>query len=313
MEPDVTNPSPPPGPPPPDPTGAPPDPTGEIQEPSQEAQIGCGGELNRDQILRDLKGKLQESQKEADRLKKLAEKLQTDVDSLQKTSQEIDSVVDGYRKDYRRIRSDLGTFRCWFDQKYAELSDSIPAHDRQEVARKRKEVDDYIALLDRTVRNLAKQDELRLAGGANDSVQYAEIQVTNAATGPGGADDKAKAYEALKSFYKQVLDDLKKLEGWKKDVEDAIVKEKPRVAWFLLLDFQDLLGNLETRVDETPPHVLSRKLDHAWCELVNARRRLLDAEATRNARVFNLETTKKALEEARKTRRDRILEAIGRA
>lgn len=284
----------------------------ELPEPPEEGGEDYADDYNRDRVLWKLKADLQENQKEADRLKKLADTLQIDVEALQKSSQEIDSVVDAYRKEYKKIRSDLGTLRCYFDQKYAEVGNAISDKDRAEVERKIEEVDSFIADLAKDVQGLTGLDEVRLKGGPNGSVQSAGIDAANASGGPGGADDMAKVYEALKGFHKQVTEDLKKLDGWKKDIDEAIAKPDLPVAWFLLLDFKALLTDLEKRVNDNDPKRLSDRLDRAWCELVKARQALRDFEATLNDRTFALKTRKSSLEDATKTRRTRILDAIRR-
>jgi hypothetical protein len=292
-----------------------PPPAPPYDEESPEAQEDCGkldcdGEINREVILEDLKRAQQNNEAEAARRKALAAKLQADVEALQTSSQDIDSVVDGYRRDYPRIRCEVGNYRCYYDQKVKEVEGLLSDEERHAIQQKIGAVDSYISDLSGTVLTLEEKDKLRLKGGFNASVQSSQIIVENKSTGPSGTNDKLKAYEALKGFHAQVLADLKKLEGWKKDIDEAIGKSDLRAAWFFLYDFGTLLTNLEERIDHYDPKTLAKALDRAWCELAQGREALRDAEAGHNDRTVTLVKTKATLEDARKNRRTRILEII---
>ena len=298
---------------PPGPQAPPPaQPHDEESPESQEGygKLDCEGDINRDEILWNLRAAQQKNQTEADRLKALAAKLQADVEALQTSSKDIDAVVDGYRKDYPRIRCEVGNHRCFYDQKRKELEDRLSAAERQAILDKIGTVDGQISDLGGTVQTLEERDKLRLKGGFSHSVQSAQIIVENKSTGPGGTGDRLKAYEALKGFHAKVLADLAKLDGWKKDIDDAIAKSDLRAAWFFLYDFGTLLKDLEERIDSYDPKTLAKALDRAWCELAQAREALREAEGRLNDRTVELQKTKTALEEARSTRRARILEAI---
>ncbi len=283
----------------------------EVPEPPEDDdKIKCGDVINRDEILGNLRTAQQYNQQEAERRKALAAKLQADVEALQTSSQDIDSVVDGYRRDYARIRCEVGNYRCYYDQKLTEVEGLLSKAERDAILEKIGSVDSYISDLSGTVLTLEEKDKLRLKGGFNGSVQSSQIIVENKSTGPNGINDKLKAYEALKGFHAQVLADLKKLEGWKKDIDEAIGRSDPRAAWFFLYDFGTLLTNLEERIDQYDPKALAQALDRAWCELAQAREALRDAEARHNDRTVTLVKTKATLEDARKNRRTRILEII---
>lgn len=299
------------GPYPPDPQAPPPAPPYKEDRPDcddDDDKVKC----NRDAILEQLKTEQQQNEAEAARRKALAEKLLADVAALQTSSADIDSVVNGYRKDYPRLRCEVGNFRCYFDQKRKELKERLSHEEREIIEGKIRAVDQGIGVLDAKVQSLEKLDELLLKGGANDSVQYAQILVQNKSTGPGGTVDKLKAYEALKGFHAKVLADLERLTGWKKDIDDAIAKPDLKAAWFFLYDFGKLLRDLEERLEKYPPPKLAEALNRAWCELAQAREALREAEGMLNDRTVDLQKKKAALQEARSTRRARILEILGK-
>ena len=265
---------------------------------------------NRDSILREFKKKSQVGQQQAKRQTQLAEKLQNALNNLETLSQEIDKVIADYKQAHENIQTETKDIRKYFDKKSAGITAQLPDSVGKNIETVRNEVARELEWMENEIKKLEGKNNVKLENGSTESVQFAVIQSQNAESGPDGRDAKQKSYDELKNKQNVIRENLEKLKGLKNSIVEEEKKGNTPNMYFLILDLGNLLEKTEKSIEDNSPDTLNEKLDTVWNELKSTREKLIEAEVELSISESKLTTTKENLEEARKGRHQRILEAI---
>lgn len=271
------------------------------------------------QALQDLQAGIQQDQTAVDNQKKLEEKLASDVKDLGQALSEIETVVKAYEAAYDNIKTEVETLEDFRKYDFDDIVDQIDSV-QSAIDDFVEQVDGEISAMEDSIAGLTQVEELQLKKPSATSVQSAEIDYGNAQSGPNGLEKAQQRFDAWKGIQKRIEDNLKALKDLKKSIEKEEGQKNLKLAYFLFKDFNVLLdhttslevdGSAPVGLEDLTPAVLEDKLGVAWTDLAAKKETLRTAENVLHTRQASLGTTTKGLEEAKKNRKDRIVEAIG--
>lgn len=253
--------------------------------------------------LNELKDQLDENQQkiqinqiDLDTLKKGTDTLKGSITELEKSAGEIDKVVEEFNKAY----NDLVAKKNEIDEYHKYKKPSIILTDslKQEIVKKKNEIDGSIKTLEEDVKQL-KKDKKSDERNKTDSEE--------------NLSEKQKKYDEVKNRKKdieQIITDLKKLKNTIENFEEERKPNYERKMYLLILDMEEgltkKLGNIETK------EKLNQKLIEKWNDLAMAKDDLRNKEKLLNQHSDELKASEKKLADTIKDRDAIVFEKISR-
>lgn len=241
--------------------------------------------------LKELEEKLAELQEELERIKNQNQSYKNDRTKLEVLINELKKIIENYGKVLEQIKEEESELNKYSEIKTEMIEIAIKGHEG--------EIDNAIKEINREIAQLeAKVDELKNdLDSAKQKYDAAQKKY----------EERQKALAELKTHQQYIEGNLKKLNKLKDQVEKEEEESKYAVMYYLMKEFNTLLGNTKPFDSierlKVALYMAWQQADAAEVELLTKESRWKEAEQAYNGGV-------EMLKQAQEQKREKILEKL---
>ncbi len=240
--------------------------------------------------LQQLKNELADRQRQIDHLDKQSTDLQTDITDLSQTVQDVTTTLADYGGQVKNLELSLHALQYFYDQKHKMVMAAI--------GDKKGPIDELIREFDyETDMMQGRLDEL---DGMVESAQLESQRATD------NQNAKQTEYNAVKGYSTAIQANLTDLEALRTSITTADTNTDTASEYFLVLEFQYVLGE----TDIVSQHQLALELKQKLGELEQAKEQARAKSSELNKLQNDQTAQKTALTTRRQSRRQQLLAEI---